>query len=478
MLSPTPAAASATTALPQAPLRSAGYRRYVLGLLFFVYTCSLLDRMIVSILQESIKKELALSDTQLGVLTGFAFALFFATLGIPIARWADRTLRTRIIIVSLSLWSLMTALSGLAASFTALLLFRVGVSVGEAGCTPAAHSIISDYFARDRRGTAISVYSLGGPIGVLIGVMTAGWLNQIVGWRQAFILVGVPGLLLAIIVHLTLREPQRGLSDHDAEPARSDKHAAHPAEHAAHPAEHAAHPAEHAARAGEPAPSSKHVGVPIGELARVMWACRPFRYIAFSYTVLSIASNAIVNWNPPFYARAHGLASGRIGVALALVYALPLAAGTLLGGYLGDRLARRDARWYLWLPALTVFVAYPMSFAQYNLASASASFACCVIPAFAIGMYMGPCFGVAQMLVPVSMRAMASAVLLLLASVLGVGLGPVLTGVLSDLLSHTHGARSLGWALSLVSFTFIPGGILLLLAARGLPAWLTHLKVT
>lgn len=416
---------------------SDAYRSYVLGLLFVAYACCLLDRVILSMLQESIKKDLGLSDSQLGILTGFGFSIFYGVLGIPIARWADHSVRARVIGIALFLWSLMTALSGFGKNFTMLLAFRIGVSVGEAGCTPPAHSLIADYFPRSRRGTAISIYSLGGSLGVVVGLATAGWLNEIVGWRQTFVVVAAPGLLISLVIYFTLREPPRGLSDGQA--------------------------------------AHDHGRIAIKDGLHVLWACAPFRYLTLGYCVLSVVANAVVSWNPPFYSRIHGLGSGEIGTRLALCYALPLAVGTILGGSLGDRLARRDMRWYLWLPGIAALATFPMALSQYNVASPAVSFALSIGPAFTFGMYVGPCFGVTQMLAPVPIRALACSVLLLVISTAGVGLGPVLTGAISDLFrAQGHGAASLGQALTLVTLLLIPAGALLLWAGRKLPEALAN----
>ncbi|MDG1001444.1 MAG: MFS transporter, partial [Pseudomonadales bacterium] len=192
---------------------SAGTKYYALGLLTIVYSFNFIDRQLLSILQESIKEELLLSDSQLGLLTGFAFAVFYVTAGIPIARFADRSNRRNIIAFSVGLWSLMTALSGLVQNYAQLLIARIGVGVGEAGGSPPSHSIISDIFPVESRASAISFYSTGVNLGILFGFLLGGWLNEFFGWRTAFFVVGAPGIIIAIIVRFTLKEPIRGLSE-------------------------------------------------------------------------------------------------------------------------------------------------------------------------------------------------------------------------------------------------------------------------
>ncbi len=176
------------------PLYSTGYLRYALGLLCVVYVVNFVDRQVLAILLQSIKRDLQLSDLQLGLLSGTAFGLFYATLGIPIARLADRFSRKGVIAISIAIWSGMTALCGSASGFAALLVYRVGVGVGEAGGSPPAHSIISDYFPPERRATALGIFSLGVPLGILVGFLAGGWLDQTLGWRLAFVVVGLPGL--------------------------------------------------------------------------------------------------------------------------------------------------------------------------------------------------------------------------------------------------------------------------------------------
>ena len=192
---------------------SPAVRNYALSVLVVVYTFNFIDRQILSILLEPIKQDLGLSDSALGMLTGFAFALFYATLGIPIARFADRGNRRNLIALALTIWSGMTALSGVAQNFWHLLLARIGVGVGEAGCSPPAHSMIADYFPAENRATALGIYSLGIPFGILFGFIAGGWLNEFFGWRVAFFVVGIPGLLLALLVRYTLREPPRGMAE-------------------------------------------------------------------------------------------------------------------------------------------------------------------------------------------------------------------------------------------------------------------------
>ena len=293
---------------------SKSYRNYVLLLLMIVYIFNFIDRQILVILQESIKMELGLSDKQLGLLSGFSFAVFYVVCGIPIARLADRYNRVNIVSASLAIWSAMTALSGLAGNFFHLLAARIGVGVGEAGASPPSHSIISDYFPHEERGRALSIYSIGIYIGILIGFLAGGWINQYFGWRTAFLVVGGPGILLAIVVKLTLREPLRGHLD-----------------------------------AGD------HESMPDGEFlpdVKRIWALRSFRYAAIGAGLNAFLGYGALNFMPSFAIRLHEVPVGMVGTWLALIVGLAGAAGVYSGGHLSDHLGKRDQRWAYWIAGI------------------------------------------------------------------------------------------------------------------------------
>ena len=282
---------------------SPAVRNYALGVLVVVYTFNFIDRQILSILLEPIKQDLGLSDSALGMLTGFAFALFYATLGIPIARFADRSNRRNLIAWALAIWSAMTAVSGLAQNFWHLLLARIGVGVGEAGCSPPAHSMLADYFPTENRATALGIYSLGIPFGILFGFIAGGWLNEFFGWRVAFFIVGVPGLLLAILVRFTLREPPRGMAEGRV--------------------------------ADEEQPT-------IMETFRFLWSKRAFRHMAVGGGLTAFVGYGVITWVPSFLIRSYGMSTGDVGTYLGLILGIPGGIGIALGGYLADRYGARD----------------------------------------------------------------------------------------------------------------------------------------
>jgi predicted MFS family arabinose efflux permease len=357
---------------------------------------------------EPIKREFGVSDSWLGLASGLGFALFYALAGLPIARWADRGVRRSIIALALFVWSGMTALQGLATSFAWLLAARVGVGIGEAGCSPPAHSMIADLFAPRRRATALSIYALGIPIGGAIGLAGGGWLRETFDWRTALAIVGIPGLLLALLVRLTLREPTRGWWE--------------------------------GGRSGASPPS-------LGAVARALGARRSFVHMAIGGALHALYGYGAAAFNPAFFERVHRLGPLEIGYALGAIAATTGVLGTFLGGWLTDRVVGRDPRWYAWLPAGGTLLAVPLVFLFYLWPDGPGALALAALPAVLAGLYLGPTFAITQALVPPQMRAQAAAVLLLIMNLIGMGLGPQLVGVLSDLLAPRFGEASIRWAL-------------------------------
>ena len=409
---------------------STGYKNYVLVLLVVVYVFNFVDRTILSILLEPIKAEFDLSDTQLGFLSGLAFALFYTFMGIPIARWADRGVRRTIIAISLFTWSAMTAFTGAAQNFGMLLAARVGVGVGEAGCSPPAHSLLSDYFPAQRRATALAIYSLGIPIGSGIGYLAGGWLAEWFDWRTAFVVVGLPGVLLAGVVQWTLREPVRGAYD-------------------------------------PPAPETARKT--FREVLDFLLARRSFRHMALGAALHAFYGYGAGAFNPAFFVRSHGLSIGEIGTWLAAIGFTGGVLGTYLGGYLSDRIADRDVRWYMWLPAVSTALYIPFVFLLYLWPSPYGALALALPGSLLGSMYLGPTFAMTQTLVRPEMRAVASAILLFIINLIGLGFGPQGVGFLSDLLAPSFGVESLRYALLAVVVVFACWSVLeYTLAARTL----------
>jgi predicted MFS family arabinose efflux permease len=302
----------------------------------------------------------------------------------------------------------MTALSGLALNFWHLLIARIGVGVGEAGCSPPAHAMISDYYPAEQRASALGIYSLGIPVGILFGFIAGGWMNEFFGWRAAFFVVGIPGLLLALIVRFTVREPSRGMAEGRADTTEM--------------------------------PS-------VRETFALLWSKRAFRHMAFGGALTAFVGYGVVNWVPTFFIRSHGMNTGEIGTWLGLILGIPGGIGIAWGGFLADRLGARDTRWYLRLVAVALVAAAPFAFGVYLLPDPHWALACLVIPVLLGNFYQATTFSQTQGLVTLRMRAVAAAVLLFVLNIIGLGLGPFAVGFLSELLSDSLGRESLRYAL-------------------------------
>ncbi|HIF95099.1 MAG: MFS transporter [Myxococcales bacterium] len=398
------------------PQLSPAYTRYALGLLVVVYVFNFIDRSILSILLQPIKEEFQVSDTALGFLSGIAFAALYTIIGIPIARWSDRGRRSSIIALAVLVWSGMTVATGFAASFFHLVLARIGVGIGEAGCSPPAHSLISDYFPSSKRATALAIYSLGIPIGGGIGYLAGGWIEQYFDWRTAFIVVGLPGVLLALIVRLTLKEPKRGQYDDPSAQAAQER--------------------------------------TVKQVLQFMNGLKSFRHMALAASLHAFYGYGAGAFLAAFFIRSHKMDAGEVGTWFAAIACTAGVAGTFLGGYLADRLSKRDRRWYMWVPALGTVISIPFSFFLYLSSDPYVALALYFPGSILGGMYLGPTFAMTQTLVPASMRATAAAILLFSINMIGLGLGPQGVGILSDLLAPTFGVESLRYALlfTVVSF--------------------------
>lgn len=379
---------------------SNAYRYYVVWLLFAVYVLNFVDRQILSILNEQLKAEFGLSDTQLGILGGLAFATLYSVLGLPIARIADRSSRVNIIALAIVVWSAFTAVTAYARVTWHLVIARIGVGIGEAGCSPPAYSLISDYFDQKRRGTALSIYSMGVYGGGFVGLFIGGLVAEKYGWRAAFLVAGLPGIILALIVKLTLREPPRGFSD--------------------------------------PPDTARAPPPPAMTVLRNLWAKSSFRWLAIAAALHSLAGYGVGHFYASFLVRTHGLGIGEVGQVLGVIVAVGGLSGTLLGGYMSDRLCNRhgDIRYYLFVPAVLLAINIPVAQLVYGMADRTAVLLT-MVPYIAMSAaYLAPGIAVTHRLVSVNERAMASALLLLVINLIGLGLGPFVAGVASDLLKE------------------------------------------
>lgn len=430
---------------------------WVLTLMTLTYTSSFMDRTILSIIQNPIKEELQLSDTQLGLLSGFAFALLYSTLGIPVARIAERVDRRWLITISLTVWSVATALSGLARGFVSLFALRVVVGVGEAGASPPAHSLISDFFPPDKRGTAFSIYSLGVSAGVLIGSIAGGLIAEAYGWRMTFVIFGAPGILLAILIPLTVREPERGRLD-TAQPKETS------------------------------APS-------FGAVLRHFAKKRALIHCVAGASIAAFGAYSILTFSAPFFVRSYGATLAEAGLFLGLTGGLSAGIGIFFSGMITDRLSLRDHRWAVWVPAIGLVLAVPGYVIGFMAPTKELAMAILLVPPIMQYLYMGPTFGLMHNMVTPRMRATATALLYLAVNLFGMGLGPTLAGFLSDrfaaasfagtsysqqcaggmgvsptldTLCRAAAADGLRWALIASTFAFLWAAAHYLLAARTL----------
>jgi predicted MFS family arabinose efflux permease len=408
-----------------------GTARYALFMLTLAYVLNFIDRQILVIIQEPIKKELLLSDAQLGLLSGFSFALVYITAGIPIAYWADRGNRRNIIVLAITVWSGMTALSGLARSFSELLLARIGVGIGEAGGSPPAHSMISDYYPPKERATALGIYSSGVHIGVLIGFLAGGFIAQAMGWRVAFMAVGLPGILFAAVMYFTVREPERGR--------------------------------------WETAEEAQYTPT-LGETITLLMKFRSFWFLAMGCGLTAFAGYGNGNFTPPFLMRSHGLEVGEVGVLLAVFGGGGGIIGTLLGGKLADHLGTKDSRWYLWVPAIAGTLALPLTFPYLLLDNTTVVMGLLFVVTILINTYLGPCIAMAHALVPPAMRSLTSAILFFVLNLIGLGMGPLTAGILSDYFGQTYGDDGLRYAMLVVGMVASLGILMFFMAARTIRA--------
>jgi predicted MFS family arabinose efflux permease len=415
------------------------YRGYVLALLVSVGIAGWVDRNVLAALLQSIKLDLAFSDTELGLLGGIAFGVFYATVGLPIAWLADRSDRRSLIAAAVGLWSVMTAACGLAGGFFALFMARVGVGIGEAGGSPPSQSLVSDYFGPDRRGRAFGVLYLQIPLGFVVGYWLGGWLDGLVGWRVTFLIVGLPGVALALLVRLTLREPPRGHSD----------------------------------TAGR----SEAANTSLATTIRFFVAQRPLRYLSLAGAAHGIGAFAAALWLPAYFMRTFAVTGATAGAWLALAYGCGGTAGVLCGGQIADALVRntRNARWYAWGCSAVIAATLPCTALTYLAGVPTVAVAALVIATFLGHMFLGPVAALLQSLAGARRRAMVAAFYLFLVNLISVGIGPTAVGFASDRFAASFGNDALRWALfTVVTLTSILASGLFWFAGRTVSRDLLH----
>jgi predicted MFS family arabinose efflux permease len=390
--------------------RGATNRYLALALLSLVFVCNFLDRQILSVLNEPIKADLRLTDTQLGLLSGLAFAVFYTTLAIPVARLADRANRVRIVAAACAVWSVCCAACGLAGGFGQLAAARIGVGVGEAGGSPPSHSLISDFFAAGQRSSALSIYSLGTVVGPALGAAIGGWVAARFGWRMSFFAVGAPGLLLSLLLLGLLREPERGRLDDDR-------------------------------RAAEGAATlTSHV--------RLFFADPLLPVTALATGFAAFVGYGTASWLPAFLMRDKGMTLDQVAVAYASVSGVAGIVGTLGGGFIADRLAPRWPGAGALLPAACFLASAPFFGMALRADGWVLSLALLTPPLMLTSAFLAPALALVQDAVPASRRSISAALLLFCLNLVGLGGGPLFVGLVSDATAPAYGAASLGIGLA------------------------------
>jgi MFS family permease len=401
----------------------------VVFVLFWVQALNIVDRHVFSVTIPGIKQEFGLPDWILGGLAGLTFAVFYSVVGIPVARWADHGVRRSIIAISLLLWSAMTAACGLAQNAWQLTLARILVGVGEAGGSPPTHSLVTDYFPLERRGRAMGLVSMGGSVGIVISLLFGGWIAQNLGWRQVFLWMGVPGIALALLIRLTLREPPRGRFD---------------------------------------PPGQSTAPVSLRETLRFLGSVPSFLHISLAGSLYSLAGYGAAIWGPTFLGRVHGMNIAEASWQLTLRSAIFAIPGVMLGGFFADWLAKRDMRWYQWLPGLGGLAHIPFTLCYLLWPDANTGLWFLIPSALLGGLWAAPGHAMVQSLARPQMRATASALMLLLFNLIGFGLGPLIVGVLNDVLEPRFGAEAIRYSLLAILSTALWAAVHNFLAARTL----------
>ena len=398
----------------------------MLLLLLLAYIFNFLDRQILGILAQPIKADLGLSDTEFGAIGGLAFALLYSVLGVPLAYLADRTSRSAVIAGSLAVWSVFTALCGTATGYWQLFLYRLGVGIGEAGGVAPSYALIADYFPPERRSRALAIYSLGIPIGLAFGTLLGAYIAAWIDWRAAFLVMGIAGVLLAPVMLYFVRDPKR--------------------------------------------PAAARESAPVAQAFAIVARKPSFWLMAFGASFSSLCGYGLALWTPSVFMRSFGLDLISTGQFVGSLLLIGGTAGVFAGGWLADRLGTRDRRWYAWLPAIAWLITAPAWVAGLLAPSLWIAWPLLLIPNALNILWLGPVITAVQHLVPREMRATASGSFLLINNLIGLGVGPLLIGGLSDSLTGTYGIEALRYAAVACTAFYLLAGLLMFLAARRLRA--------
>jgi MFS family permease len=425
MMQNTEAANSAIAETPPQASRATAY--YVLVMLTVIYSLNFLDRTVITILIDPIKHEYHLSDAVMGFISGFGFVIFYSILAAPVARWADRGNRRSIITYGLILWSGMTALAGIARNALQLTLSRFGVGVGEAAGTAPSSSMISDLFPGSKRSSAMAIYQLGPVFGGFLGAFIGGWINQYYGWHDAFLVAGIPGLLVAVLFRLSVKEPARGASEQKKVSTGQQN---------------------------------------LRETFRFMLSQRCYMLLLVGFCFTTFTQFGFGTWTAPFLGRIHHLSSKDIGTYIGTVRAVAGLVGTLIGGYLSDWAGRKDVRWRIYVSAICSILAFP----GVLLFVFSRSLFWCIVGFTIVSamspVHVGPIVAACHSVVKVGMRAFATSVVYLISELIGLGLGPFLIGVFNDHYGHRFGVGVIRYSMSTAAATTLIGGLIFVAAAQ------------
>lgn len=393
---------------------SLAYKRYALAGMTAVYTLNFVDRGLMMLMLQPIKEDLQLSDTQLGFVTGIAFGLFYATLGVPIARWADRGNRVTITSLAIGLWGVTVMACLFVTNYIQLVFARIAAAVGESGCKPPTYSLVGDYFPEPAERTrAMAIYMTGGPLAALLSFIVGGWLNELYGWRITFFVMGIPGLFLAVLVKWTIIEPRTQASSSRVEERRL--------------------------------PSMRSV---LGTL----WRQRSCRHLTIALILIYMMGAGLGPWYAAFMMRTHSMGTGELGVWLGFIYGLGGIAGVLIGGYVASRWFAENERGQMRLISVTVASLVPCYVAFLTLPQKHQALIALIPLMMVFYVFLGPTYALMQRLVADEMRATMMAVLMLMANLIGFGIGPQVVGILSDLLMPLLGTDSLRYAMLIMSF--------------------------
>lgn len=415
--------------MPDQPhkIRTTPAARYALALLTTIYTLNFLDRQVITILIDPIKRDYHLSDKAIGFISGFGFVIMYSLIAPFVARWADRGNRRNILTAGLVIWSGMTALAGIARNALQLTLARFGVGIGESAGTAPSASIISDLFPGDRRAMAMSVYQLGPVFGGFFGAFIGGWINQYYGWHRAFLVAGLPGMLVALIFRFTVKEPARGATEATKVNARQQ---------------------------------------PLAETLRFIFSQKSYILLLIGFSFTTYIQFGFSNWTAPFLSRIRHLNSAQIGTYLGTVRGVAGLIGTLVGGYLTDWFGRRDPRWRLYVPAACSMLACPGALLFLFSPNPVLSLAGFAVISAASPVHVGPIISVSHSIVKVGMRTFSTSLLYLITEIFGLGLGPLFIGAINDHYTKQFGVNVIRYSMSTAAAATLIGGIFFIIAAQ------------